>query len=134
VLRLTHTNDKHQRDVNHRWKGEVLALKKPANRRTSETELPLVLRDVSGVVLIFSPELLAGHRVWRPVPPSRVPGLFVGAEVGGGDDGCGALGAGADGCGACVVAGLSAINRGGVKSPNGRELSHGDNDFRKPKP
>jgi hypothetical protein len=93
-----------QSRVNHQGKRKIVSLENPANSNTSKTKLPAMLRKVSGVMLILLPKLLAFHRVCRPAPPSRVPGLFVGAGPGGGDDGGGVEGAlltgGADGAGA----------------------------------
>ena len=135
-------DEEKQRGVNHHRKGEVIPLKNPANSRAREAELAPMLRDVSRVFSIPLPKLSAGHRVCRPGPTSRVPGLFVGTGpggcveggvgvflTGGGADGAGALGC-PDGLG--VGADGRDINYSGAKWPNDQELSHAAGDSRLP--
>jgi len=123
-------NKEKQSSVYHQGKRKVVSLENPANRSTSKTKLAAMLSKVSGVMLILLPKLLTFHRVCRPVPPSRVPGLFVGGGPGGGEDGGGGAGAlltdgGVDGAGVLgcpdglgVGADSLGIKSSVAKSPN----------------
>jgi hypothetical protein len=121
-------DEKEERAIDHQRKCKVISLENPANSRARKAELAPMLCDVSRVFSIPLPKVSAGHRVCRPGPTSRVPGLFVGAGPGGGVEGGvgvfltggGADGAGALGCpdGLGVGADGLDINFSVAKSPN----------------
>ena len=70
-------------------------------------------------------KLLTSHRVCRPAPPSLVPGLFFGADVGGGGVGAGAgCGTGAGVRTAGGFDGVGGVGLGGIKY-NGAKPSIG---------